>query len=127
MPPEAPVHVQVGAGRLRIAAPTGLDRASLLAEVDIPVAHIVTVEVSERPGDAVKGWREGIGLPHLRMGTWRHDGVEDYVAIRTDIPGIIVTLVDEGYARLIVSAPDPQALADSIIGECETDRDASSK
>jgi len=114
MSPEAPVQVQVSNGRLLIAAPTGLDRASLLGAVDIPVTHIVDVEVCERPGDAVKGWRAGIGLPHLRMGTWRHDGVEDYVAIRTDVPGVVVSLVEETYARLIVSAADPQAVADRI-------------
>ena len=114
MPPEAPVQVEVADGRLRIAAPTGLERASLLGAIDIPLAHVVAVEVTQRPGDEVSGWREGIGMPHLRMGTWRHDGVQDYVAIRTDVPGIVVTLADEAYARLIVSAVDPGDLAERI-------------
>ena len=124
MAPEAPVHLEVADGRLRIAAPSGFDRASLLGALDIPVAHVSEVEVSERPVDAVRGWREGIGLPHLRMGTWRHDGVRDYVALRTDLPGLIVTLSDEDYQRLIVSVSDPQATADSITSAMRDTGDA---
>jgi hypothetical protein len=105
--PEAPVRLRVEDGHLLIDAPTGFDRASLLGAIDIPVQHVVKVESVARPEDAITGWREGIGLPHLRMGTWRHDGVKDYVAVNTEVPGIVVTLRDEEYARLIVSVEDP--------------------
>lgn len=118
--PEAPVVLRIEDGRLRIDAPTGFDRASLLGAVDIPVAHIVGVDVLAQPVDAVEGWREGIGLPHLRMGTWRHDGVKDYVAVHTGVPGLVVTLRDEAYARLIVSIDEPEATARMIVQARDT-------
>ncbi|MEI6362671.1 MAG: hypothetical protein WCP95_11100 [Actinomycetes bacterium] len=113
--PDAPVQLLVEDGRLRIDSPTGFDRASLLGSIDIPVEHVTDVEVVERPGDAITGWREGIGLPHLRMGTWHHDGAKDYVAVNTQVPGVVVTLREEEFARLVVSAADPSGLARQII------------
>jgi hypothetical protein len=112
--PQAPVNAAVTDGRLHIDAPTGFDRASLLGPVDVPLEHVTAVEVTDSPGAAVRGWREGIGMPHLRMGTWRHDGVKDYVAIRTDLPGLVITLVNEEYARLIISVEDPRGLAAAL-------------
>jgi hypothetical protein len=112
---EAPVTLLISGDRLQIDAPTGFDRASLLGALDIPLAHVTSVEQVESPGAAVEGWREGIGLPHLRMGTWRHDGVKDYVAIRTDMPGLVISLRDEEYARLIVSIDDPSGIAAALV------------
>jgi hypothetical protein len=108
---EAPLSVVVTQGRLRIDAPTGFDRASLLGALDIPLSHVVEAEVCADPIEQIRGWREGIGLPHLRMGTWRHDGVKDYVAARTGMPGLVVTLRDEAYQRLILSVADPDQVA----------------
>ena len=110
----APVTLQVANGRPTIGTPAGLDRASLLGGLDVPLAHIVSVESVEDPGTSVVGWREGIGLPHLRMGTWRHDGAKDYVAIRTAMPGLVITLRDKEYARLIVSVDDPAGMAATL-------------
>jgi hypothetical protein len=111
---DAPVSIHVADGRLRIDAPTGFDRASLLGALDIPLENVVSVEEVDKPGDSITGLREGIGLPHLRMGTWRHDGVKDYVAVSTDTPGLVITLRHEEFARLIVSVADPAGLAATL-------------
>jgi hypothetical protein len=120
---DAPVHLRVEEGRLRIDAPTGLDRASLLGAIDVPVGHVVDVKVVEHPRDSIAGWREGIGLPHLRMGTWRHDGVKDYVAVNTQVGGLVVTLRDEDCASLIVSLDDPDGTARLILAARESATD----
>ncbi len=112
--PDAPVQIRVENGRLQIDAPTGFDRASLLSAIDIPAAHVSDVEVTQSPGDAISGWRSGIGLPHLRMGAWHHDEVKDYVAVDTRLPGVVVTLHDEPYARIIASVDDPEGVARQI-------------
>jgi hypothetical protein len=111
---DAPVSIHVADGCLRIDAPTGFDRASLLGALDIPLEHVVSVEEVDKPGESITGWREGIGLPHLRMGTWRHDGVKDYIAVRTDTPGLVITLRHEEFARLIVSVDDPAGVAATL-------------
>jgi hypothetical protein len=110
----APVTVVVRGDRLIIDAPSGFGRASLLGALDVPISHVDSVRQVDRPQVAVSGWREGIGLPHLRMGTWRHDGVKDYVAIRTDMAGLVIELRDEPYARVIVSVDDPSGIATAL-------------
>jgi hypothetical protein len=104
----------VAGDRLRIDAPTGLGRASLLGALDVPVAHVTAVDLSAEPMSEIRGWREGIGLPHLRMGTWRHDNVKDYVSVRAGEPGLVITLHDEAFTRVIVSTSDAAALAEAI-------------
>jgi len=112
--PGAPLRVGVYGDRLRVDAPSGWARLALLAGLDVPVAHITEVVVVDRPIAAIRGWRTGIGLPRLRMGTWRHDGVKDYVAVRSDRAGVVLTLRAEQYERAIVSVPDPAGLAAAI-------------
>lgn len=111
---DAPVVVEVIRGVLHIDAPTGLQRLSLLGELSIPLGNVQDVEVTDKPVNAIKGWRTGIGMPDLRMGTWRHDGVKDYVAVHVTMRGVVITLRDEKYARLIVSVDDPEALKSRI-------------
>jgi hypothetical protein len=111
---DAPVVVEVIRGMLHIDAPTGLQRLSLLGALNVPLGHIEKVDVTDKPINAIKGWRTGIGMPDLRMGTWRHDGVKDYVAVHVTLRGVVITLRDEKYARVIVSVDDPEALKSRI-------------
>ncbi len=117
---DAPVIVEITRGRLLIAAPKGFLRLSLLGAVNVPVDHVVSVEVSDHPVHAIKGWRTGIGMPDLRMGTWRHDGVKDYVAVSVTERGLVVALRDEKFARLIVSVDDPESVQ-TRISQAQTD------
>jgi hypothetical protein len=110
----SPIKATIADGSLHIDAPSGFLRTSLLHALDVPLAHIESAEVVEAPAAAVQGWREGIGLPHLRMGTWRHDGTKDYVAIRTDHPALVITLRGEEYARMIICVDDPHGMAAAL-------------
>ena len=112
---DAPVVVQILRGVLHIEAPRGFHRLSLLGALTIPVAAIESVEVSDKPVTAVRGWRTGIGMPDLRMGTWRHDGEKDYVAVDVALRGLVITLRDQKYARLIVSVDDPESIQAQIL------------
>jgi len=111
---DAPVTVEVIRGVLHIDSPSGLYRLSFLGALNIPVDHIVQVEIADAPITAIRGWRTGIGMPDLRMGTWRHDGVKDYVAVHTTLRGLVITVRDERYARVIVSVDDPESVGDQI-------------
>jgi hypothetical protein len=105
---DAPVTLNIHGGVLHIDKPRGFDRASLLGALDIPIAHVVSVAVSPDPVEELNGMRVGIGLPHLRMGTWKHDGVSDYVAVYAGTPGLVISLTGDKYARVIVSIDDPE-------------------
>ncbi len=112
---DAPVAIDIVRGRLLIAAPTGFHRLSLLGALNVAIEHVETVEVVDKPVNAIKGWRTGIGMPDLRMGTWRHDGVKDYVAVVVTERGLVLTLRDEKYARVIVSVDDPDSVKARIV------------
>lgn len=112
---------RVSGARFILDAPTGFNRASLLSAVEIPLSNITAVDRSADPMTEVQGWRTGIGLPHLWMGTWRHDGVCDYVAVKAEMPGLVLHVVDERFARIIISVADPASLAEQI----ESGRDES--
>lgn len=107
---DAPVAIEIIRGVMHIDAPSGLHRLSLLGALNVPLAHVEKVEVTDKPVNAIKGWRTGIGMPDLRMGTWRHDGVKDYVAVLVTERGLVITLRDERYARVIVSVDDPESV-----------------
>jgi len=113
---DAPVVIEVVRGRLLIPAPTGLHRLSLLGALNVPIDHVEKVEVADKPVNAIRGWRTGIGMPDLRMGTWRHDGVKDYVAVVVTERGLVITLREEKYARVIVSVDDPESVEAQIVG-----------
>lgn len=110
----APVSAHVSGAQLILEAPTGFNRVSLLGEVTIPLRHVGQVDRVDQPMEDVRGWRTGIGLPHLWMGTWRHDGVRDYVAVHAGLPGLVLHLVDEHFERIIISVTDPASLAAQI-------------
>ena len=72
--------------------------------------------MTDKPVNSIRGWRTGIGMPDLRMGTWRHDGVKDYVAVVVTERGLVITLREEKYARVIVSVDDPESVQAQIVG-----------
>ncbi len=57
----------------------------------------------------IRGLRApGYGMPrHAAVGTWRHDGVKDFVSVRYGQPGLVIELTGQPFARLVVSDPDP--------------------
>ena len=110
------IHADVTDGRLHVDAPSGFHAASGLHALDIPLEHVTAAEVVEHPGDAIKGFRQGLGfaLPDEHMGKYHYEGLVDYVAARNTGEGVIITLADEDFARLILSVENPAALAASL-------------
>ena len=87
-----------------------------LHALEVPLDHVVGAEVVDHPSDAIQGFRRGMGmaLPDEHLGGYHHDEVVDYVAARNTGQGLVVTLRDEKYSRLILSVDDPGALATAL-------------
>jgi hypothetical protein len=55
------------------------------------------------------GWPGAIGL-----GTWRHRGGKDFVAVYRHRPGIVIELDGAAFARLVITADDAGRLASEL-------------
>lgn len=99
-----------------VIEPSNWERAGgLVGRFVVGFERIADVSTSAAPLDLVEGWRMGVGLPRTRIGTWRHDGVKDYLCIRDGRPALVLTCTPEAdYARVIVTVPDPDALAEQV-------------
>lgn len=110
------IHAHVADGVLHVDAPGGFHAMSGLHALEVPLDHVVGAEVVDHPSDAIQGFRRGMGmaLPDEHLGGYHHDEVVDYVAARNTGQGLVVTLRDEKYSRLILSVDDPGALAAAL-------------
>ena len=91
---------------------------ALRGDVRLPLADVEGVAVSEAPFRELRGIRApGTGWPgKIALGTWRYRGGRDFAALRGGQPGVIVSLRDGPFRRLLVSAGDAQGLAQQIRG-----------
>ncbi|MER7519256.1 hypothetical protein [Streptomyces sp. NPDC126499] len=95
-------------------------REALLARrkgVRVPLAEVQEARVESDWWRAMRGaaergkWR----AERFCMGTWRHAGGVDFVAVRAPGPVAVVDLFPGGrFARLSVSTPDPEGAVQAV-------------
>lgn len=69
---------------------------------------IGTVSVSDHPVGLVHGLKAGIGLPKTKIGTWHHDGIEDYFCVHKDGPALVLELTPGNrFGQVAVTVPEP--------------------
>lgn len=89
---------------------------ALHGDLRVPLGSVERVSVSPAPFRELRGMRmPGTGLPGVvALGTWRYGGGKDFAALYRGKPGVIVSLRDGAYRRLLVSADDADAVAAGI-------------
>lgn len=84
-------------------------------EFVVPLADIADVSTSDDPDSLVRGEKTGVGLPKTKIGTWHHDGVEDYYCIRDNGPALVLDLKPgQKLVRVVVTVDDPAGLVAKI-------------
>ncbi|GAA4802700.1 hypothetical protein [Tomitella cavernea] len=81
----------------------------------VPLRCVTSVEPSDLMWGELRGFRApGTGLPRvIALGTWRSAGHKDFVAVYKTT-GVVVTLEDSEWSRLLVSSADPDAVCTRI-------------
>lgn len=104
--------LSVHSDRLEIRL-TRAERTLALRKADIVVdrANIRSVIITEDPWIWLRGIRAPGSLIPLvvAVGTWKFHGGKDFVAIKRRRPAVVIDLVDEEFARVILTsqhAPD---------------------
>lgn len=93
---------------------SGWERAGALhPSFTVPWRHVVWVEPTSNLWGCVRGIRApGTGIPRvILLGTMRHNGLKDFAAIYRDLPGVVISLAGEKFARLLLSVPTEQVSA----------------
>lgn len=88
----------------------------LLRDLTVPIAEVREVEVVPDALAAVRGLRApGLGIPGVRkIGTWRGRHGKTYVSASRREPGLVITLADARYDRVVVGTPQARHLADRL-------------
>jgi hypothetical protein len=88
------------------------------SDLRFPRATVVVVTTCTPAFAGVSGWRSmGTGIPGtVVLGTRRvSGGIREFAAVYGRHPGsVLVDLLDQRFARLVVSAADPQAVVASL-------------
>jgi ferredoxin len=87
----------------------------LNGEFQVAFADISKVSTSDDPTSLVRGVKVGVGLPKTKIGTWHHDGVEDYFCVHHDGPAVVLELSPgHTYAKVVVTVENPDDLVAQI-------------
>ena len=91
---------------------------ALHADVRVPVASVTSVRSVPRAIDEIRGIRApGTGVPGAVMiGTTRGDFGRDFCVVRGRGPGIVITLSNAPFQRVVVSADDAASEAARLQG-----------
>ncbi|MBP2216990.1 alpha/beta hydrolase [Arthrobacter sp. CAN_C5] len=94
----------------------------LVGDLRIPLSAVVAVAVTDKPFTAVKGIRApGFALPgRTRIGTWRAVGQRILVVAKANQTALVLTLRDEKFSTIVVSADNAHELADALISSAPT-------
>ncbi len=108
--------------------PSGWEHAGgLTGEFVMAFSDIVEVSATDDPTSLVHGFRVGVGLPKTKIGTWRHDGVQDYFCVHHNDPAIVIELAPgHTYAKVVVTVDMPDDLAAEIQDAMSTQPNAGS-
>jgi hypothetical protein len=82
----------------------------------IPLTAVRRARAVADPWAELRGIRSpGTGWPRrIALGTWRFGGGKDFAAVYRRGPAVVVDLIGVDFARLIVSTPDAEAVAQEI-------------
>jgi hypothetical protein len=97
-------------GRVEVVLSQKERLAALRGDVSAALDEIADVRVSPHPFSELRGIRApGTGMPGvIALGTWRHRGGKDFVAIYRGRPAVVVSLAPGGeFERFIVGVEDP--------------------
>jgi len=88
---------------------------SMHGSVRVPLTNVASINTSNTMWDQLRGIRmPGTGFPHvIALGTWRYSGGKDFVAVYGR-RGVVATLTDPEWKRLIVSCRNPQRACQQI-------------
>jgi hypothetical protein len=89
---------------------------AMRGDVVVPRASVTSARAVPVAWAEIRGIRApGYGMPrHAAVGTWRHDGVKDFVSVRYGQPGVVVELTGQPFARLVVGDADPGAVLERL-------------
>ncbi|ONH30592.1 hypothetical protein [Pseudofrankia asymbiotica] len=110
--------VEVAGGRVEVVLSQKERLAALRGDVSAALGEIVDVRVSPHPFGELRGIRApGTGVPGvIAIGTWRHRGGKDFVAIYRGRPAVVVTLApDSEFERFIIGVEDPDETVAGIL------------
>jgi hypothetical protein len=86
--------------------------AGLYDDLEVPRSAIRSVEVLDDGIRAVTGIRApGLGLPTIKLGTWRGRSGPHYVAVRRGQPALRLELEGERHRTVLVSTTQAEQLA----------------
>ncbi len=104
------------AGTLTLALTRAEKLQALHSDIAVPMSHVVSIEPVADLWSHLRGIRApGTGIPRrLLLGTTRYQGGRDFCIARVNTAGIVVTLRDEPFARLLVSVPSLDAAVDTV-------------
>jgi len=89
---------------------------ALHSDLTVPLVHVVSIEPVADLWSQLRGIRApGTGIPRrLLLGTTRYQGGRDFCIARFNTAGIVVTLRDEAFSRLLVSTPSLDAAVETV-------------
>ncbi len=102
--------MEVAGGRVEVVLSQKERLAALRGDVSAALDEIAAVRVSPHPFGELRGIRApGTGVPGvIAIGTWRHRGGKDFVAIYRRRPAVVVELAaGSEFERFIVGVEDP--------------------
>ncbi|MDT3446648.1 MULTISPECIES: hypothetical protein [unclassified Pseudofrankia] len=110
--------VEVAGGRVEVVLSQKERLAALRGDVSAALGEIADVRVSPHPFGELRGIRApGTGVPAvIAIGTWRHRGGKDFVAIYRGRPAVVVVLAPGSeFERLIIGVEDPDETVARIL------------
>ncbi|HLN15746.1 MAG TPA: hypothetical protein VK277_03230 [Acidimicrobiales bacterium] len=109
-------RLEVAGGELAVRLSELEKLEAVHGQVAVPVTAVSTVRVAPDPWTEVRGLRApGTGWPgRILVGTLRGDFGRDFVVIHGHEPAVVVELEGSEWARLVVTSPDADAVADGL-------------
>lgn len=102
-----------------IVSPAGLDRLwALKGAIQVPWRHVTGILRDQGAFEERKGLRlPGTAIPGLYYaGSFFYDGQRRFYNVRRNSPIVVITLINEGYDRLILSVENPATVIERVTG-----------
>lgn len=97
--------VRADSGTVTVALTRAEKLQALHGDIQVPLAHVVAIEPVSDLWSHLRGIRApGTGIPRrLLVGTTRYQGGRDFCVARANTAGVILSLRDEAFNRVLVS------------------------
>ena len=109
-------RLHADSGSLTLALTRAEKLQALHSDITVALDHVVSIEPVADLWSHLRGIRApGTGIPRrILLGTTRYQGGRDFCIARYNTAGIVVTLCDEQFTRLLVSAASLDAAVDTV-------------